>query len=136
MSASAPPRVLVVEDDRTIVGNLVEFLAARGLAVDAAHDGAAALARLASETYDVIVLDLGLPRADGLHVLQQLRRRLALATPVLVLTARDALASKGEAFALGADDDVVKPFALSEVEMRLRACTGARAAPRGRVRLA
>lgn len=121
MSASAPPRVLVVEDDRTIVGNLVEFLAARGLAVDAAHDGAAALARLASETYDVIVLDLGLPRADGLHVLQQLRRRLALATPVLVLTARDALASKGEAFALGADDDVVKPFALSEVEMRLRA---------------
>jgi DNA-binding response OmpR family regulator len=95
MSASAPPRVLVVEDNRTIVGNLVEYLAARGLAVDAAHDGAAALARLASETYDVIVLDLGLPRADGLHVLQQLRKRLALATPVLVLTARDALASKG-----------------------------------------
>lgn len=121
MSAPAPPRVLIVEDDRTIVGNLVEYLEARGLAVDSAHDGAAALARLASDTYDVIVLDLGLPRADGLHVLQQLRRRLAVATPVLVLTARDALASKAEAFELGADDYVVKPFALAEIEMRIRA---------------
>ncbi|GIL05367.1 response regulator transcription factor [Betaproteobacteria bacterium PRO7] len=121
MSAPAPPRVLIVEDDRTIVGNLVEYLEARGLTVDSAHDGAAALARLASDTYDVIVLDLGLPRADGLQVLQHLRRRLAVATPVLVLTARDALASKAEAFELGADDYVVKPFALAEIEMRIRA---------------
>jgi DNA-binding response OmpR family regulator len=121
MSALPPPRVLIVEDDRTIVGNLLEYLEARGLAVDSAHDGAAALARLAADTYDVIVLDLGLPRADGLHVLQQLRRRLGIATPVLVLTARDALASKAEAFELGADDYVVKPFALAEIEMRIRA---------------
>jgi DNA-binding response OmpR family regulator len=121
MSEPAPPHVLIVEDDRTIVGNLVEYLEARGFAVDSAHDGAAAMARLASDTYDVIVLDLGLPRAEGLHVLQHLRRRLAVATPVLVLTARDALASKTEAFSLGADDYVVKPFALAEIELRIRA---------------
>jgi DNA-binding response OmpR family regulator len=121
MSAPVSPRVLIVEDDRTIVGNLVEYLEVRGLTVDSAHDGAAALARLASDTYDVVVLDLGLPRADGLQVLQHLRRRLAVATPVLVLTARDALASKAEAFELGADDYVVKPFSLAEVEMRIRA---------------
>ncbi|MEW5880045.1 MAG: response regulator transcription factor [Pseudomonadota bacterium] len=121
MSAAAPPRVLIVEDDRTIVGNLVEYLEARGFAADSAHDGAAAIARLASDTYDAIVLDLGLPRTDGLQVLQHLRRRLAVATPVLVLTARDALASKAEAFELGADDYVIKPFALAEIEMRIRA---------------
>ncbi|MFZ5539763.1 MAG: response regulator transcription factor [Pseudomonadota bacterium] len=121
MSAPAAPRVLIVEDDRTIVANLVEYLEARGLAVDSAHDGAAAIARLASDTYDVIVLDLGLPRTDGLQVLQHLRRRLGIATPVLVLTARDALASKAEAFELGADDYVVKPFALAEIELRIRA---------------
>lgn len=121
MSAAAAPRVLIVEDDRTIAGNLIEYLEAHGFTVDPAHDGQAAIARLAADTYDVIVLDLGLPRTDGLHVLQHLRRRLALATPVLVLTARDALASKTEAFSLGADDYVVKPFALAEIALRLRA---------------
>lgn len=121
MSALPPPRVLIVEDDPTIVANLVEYLEHRGLAADCAHDGAAAIARLGSSTYDVIVLDLGLPRANGLQVLQHLRRRLAVATPVLVLTARDALTSKTEAFQLGADDYLVKPFALAEVELRIRA---------------
>jgi DNA-binding response OmpR family regulator len=121
MLALAPPRVLIVEDDPTIVANLVEYLAGRGLAVDSAYDGAAAIARLGSSTFDVIVLDLGLPRADGLQVLQHLRQRLAVATPVLVLTARDALTSKMEAFQLGADDYLVKPFALAEVELRIHA---------------
>jgi DNA-binding response OmpR family regulator len=121
MSAPPSPRVLIVEDDPTLVANLVEYLEGRGLAADCAHDGAAAIARLSSATYDVIVLDLGLPRADGLQVLQHLRRRLAVATPVLVLTARDALADKLEAFRLGADDYLVKPFALAEVEARVRA---------------
>lgn len=118
---AAACRVLIVEDDRTIVGNLIEYLEGRGLKVDCAYDGQAAIARLGADTFDVVVLDLGLPRADGLLVLQHLRRVLGLATPVLVLTARDALASKGEAFAAGADDYVVKPFALAEVEMRIAA---------------
>ncbi len=118
---AAPCRVLVVEDDRTIMSNLVEYLEGRGFAVDYAHDGKAALARLGADTFDVIVLDLGLPRVDGLHVLQQLRRTLAVQTPVLVLTARDDLSSKHQAFTIGADDYLVKPFALAEVELRIGA---------------
>jgi len=113
------PRVLVVEDDAVIVANLVEYLEQRGHRVDSAHDGAAAKTRLASDTYDVIVLDIGLPRADGLAVLDHLRRTLGLATPVLMLTARDALSSKIESLGRGADDYLTKPFALAEVEARL-----------------
>jgi DNA-binding response OmpR family regulator len=114
-------RVLVVEDEQTIAANLVEYLEAHGHAVDLAHDGPAAIARVKSATYDVIVLDLGLPRLDGLQVLQQLRRTLGVATPVLVLTARDALSSKLDTFASGADDYLLKPFALAEVQTRILA---------------
>lgn len=113
--------VLVVEDDSTIVGNLVDYLESRGWRVDSAHDGAAAIARVTAESYDVIVLDLGLPRADGHAVLRHLRHTLGRATPVLVLTARDALSSKVESFNLGADDYLTKPFALVEVEARIAA---------------
>ena len=120
-SAVAPCRVLVVEDDPTLVANLVEYLESRGHQVDSAHDGPAAMARLASDTYDVVVLDLGLPRADGLTVLAHLRRVLGRATPVLVLTARDALSSKEQTFGAGADDYLTKPFALAEVALRVTA---------------
>ena len=111
--------MLIVEDERTIAGNLAEYLESRGHPVDVAYDGPAAMARLSSETFDVIVLDLGLPRADGLHVLQHLRHTLGVATPVLVLTARDQLANKLESFAAGADDYLTKPFALAEVQTRI-----------------
>lgn len=114
-------RVLVVEDDRTIAANLVEYLEAHGHAVDWAHDGPAAIARVAHETFDVIVLDIGLPRLDGLSVLKHVRDKLGVATPVLVLTARDQLSSKVEGFQAGADDYVTKPFALAEVQMRIAA---------------
>lgn len=120
MSTSAPIcRVLVVEDDATIVANLVEYLEMRKYQVDVAYDGTAAMTRLSAQTYDVIVLDLGLPRADGQGVLQHLRNTLGLATPVLVLTARDALASKLETLAAGADDYLTKPYSLAEVAMRV-----------------
>ena len=111
--------MLIVEDERTIAGNLAEYLESHGHPVDIAYDGPAAMARLSSETFDVIVLDLGLPRADGLQVLQHLRHTLGVATPVLVLTARDQLANKLESFAAGADDHLTKPFALAEVQTRI-----------------
>jgi DNA-binding response OmpR family regulator len=114
-------RVLVVEDERTIAANLHEYLSARGFEVDLAHDGAAAIARLGAETFDVVVLDLGLPRVAGGEVLERLRRTLRVATPVLVLTARDALGDKLDAFGLGADDYLVKPFAMAEVAVRIAA---------------
>jgi DNA-binding response OmpR family regulator len=121
-TVSGPPcRVLLVEDDRTIATNLHDYLSARGFEVDLAYDGTAAIARIGAETYDTLVLDLGLPRIDGAGVLDHLRRTLGSSTPVLVLTARDALASKLDAFALGADDYLVKPFALAEVAARLTA---------------
>lgn len=128
-AAAAPCRVLVVEDDATIVANLVEYLEMQGHRVDVAYDGTAAITRLSAQTYDVLVLDLGLPRADGQHVLNHLRNVLGLATPVLVLTARDALASKLETLGAGADDYLTKPFSLAEVAMRVavlhRRATGA-----------
>lgn len=112
-------RVLVIEDDATIVANLVEYLEMHHYQVDVAYDGSAAMSRLAAQTYDVIVLDLGLPRADGQQVLSYLRQDLGRATPVLVLTARDALDSKLETLAGGADDYLTKPYSLAEVAMRV-----------------
>lgn len=113
--------VLVVEDERTIAANLVEYLETHGHCVDIAYDGPAAIACVSSGTYDVIVLDLGLPRADGMQVLQHLRAVLGVATPVLVLTARDRLSSKLESLRIGADDYLTKPFALAEVQARIAA---------------
>jgi DNA-binding response OmpR family regulator len=118
-AVAAACRVLVVEDDATIVANLVEYLEMQKYQVDVAYDGAAAMTRLSAQTYDVVVLDLGLPRADGQKVLQHLRHELGATTPVLVLTARDALASKLETLTAGADDYLTKPYSLAEVAMRV-----------------
>ena len=115
------PRVLIVEDDVTICANLCAYMEAKGFVVDVAYDGTSALYRLGVETFDAILLDIGLPGADGLTVLRRLRTELQQATPVLLLTARDDLQDKLAAFAVGADDYVTKPFALAEVEARLRA---------------
>ena len=119
-------RVLIVEDEATIARNCVTFFELQGYSVDIAHDGAAAVARLASDTFDVVVLDLGLPRLDGKRVLDHLRRELSLATPVLILTARDELESKLACFALGADDYLAKPFSLAELEARVQHCIDGR----------
>lgn len=127
MSGDAKPgsrpacRVLIVEDDRTIAANLVEYLEARACLVDLAYDGPAAVKQLERDTFDVIVLDIGLPRMDGLEVLQDARIRLGLATPVLLLTARDRIENKSAGFQAGADDYLTKPFALAEVAMRVKA---------------
>ena len=114
-------RVLVVEDEMTLAANLHHFLTLRGFEVDMAYDGLAATARLSAETFDVLVLDLGLPRADGLQVLEVLRRRLLRETPVLILTARSELEARLKGFEAGADDYLAKPFALAEVEARVLA---------------
>jgi DNA-binding response OmpR family regulator len=114
-------RVLVVEDERTIAANLHEYLDAQGFDVDLAYDGAAALERVAAHPFDVVVLDLGLPRASGTEVLGRMRRALGVAAPVLVLTARTGLGDKLDALSIGADDYLVKPFALAEVAARIAA---------------
>jgi two-component system OmpR family response regulator/two-component system response regulator QseB len=113
-------RILLVEDDPLLGDGLAAGLAQSGYAVDWLRDGEAAVAALAAESFAAVVLDLGLPRRDGLSVLRWLRARRD-ATPVLILTARDRVEDKVQGLDLGADDYVLKPFDLDEVTARLRA---------------
>ncbi|MHB1186200.1 response regulator [Thiobacillus sp.] len=113
-------RILLVEDDRLLGDGLKAGLAQAGYAVDWLRDGEAAVAALSTETFAAVVLDLGLPKRDGLSVLQWLRGRKD-ATPVLILTARDQLEDRVRGLDLGADDYVLKPFDLDEIAARLRA---------------
>jgi DNA-binding response OmpR family regulator len=113
-------RILLIEDQRDIAANIWDFLEHRGFVMDHAADGASGLRMALHGNYDVIVLDLGLPKLDGLDLCRELRTAQR-ETPVLMLTARDTLDDKLTGFAHGADDYVVKPFALKEVEARIRA---------------
>jgi DNA-binding response OmpR family regulator len=114
-------RVLIIEDDSAIAANLYDFLESRGHTVDAASDGVTGLHLAVTGGFDAIILDLGLPAMDGITLCRKLRDEAANDTPVLMLTARDTLDDKLEGFSRGADDYLVKPFALKEVEARLAA---------------
>jgi DNA-binding response OmpR family regulator len=114
-------RILVIEDDRTIAANVYDFLTAKGHEVDAAADGVTGLHLAVSHPFDAIVLDIGLPGLDGLSLCAKLRSEAQIDTPVLLLTARDTLADKLHGFESGADDYLVKPFELKEVQARLLA---------------
>lgn len=113
-------RTLLIEDDRMIGNSLTKALQRAGLVVDWAKDGAAGEAALAAGGYVAVLLDLGLPRRAGLDVLAAARSR-GDRTPILILTARDAVTDRVAALDLGADDYMVKPFELSELLARLRA---------------
>jgi DNA-binding response OmpR family regulator len=113
-------RVLVVEDEAAIADFLVRGLTEQGYAVDLATDGAAALDVLAPASFDVVVLDVMLPKLDGLEVCRRMRER-GDRTPVLMLTARDAIEDRVRGLDTGADDYLVKPFAFTELVARVRA---------------
>jgi two-component system OmpR family response regulator len=113
-------RLLLVEDDTMIGESLRDQLKAERYAVDWVADGEAAQAALLAHRYDLVLLDLGLPRRDGIAVLEGLRRRKDR-TPVLVATARDAIAQRVAALDAGADDYVIKPYDVDELFARLRA---------------
>ncbi|ACA91807.1 two component transcriptional regulator, winged helix family [Burkholderia orbicola MC0-3] len=115
-----PMRILLVEDDRMIAEGVRKALRSDGFAVDWVQDGDAALTALGGETYDLLLLDLGLPKRDGIDVLRTLRGR-GLALPVLIVTARDAVADRVKGLDAGADDYLVKPFDLDELGARMRA---------------
>ena len=112
-------RILVIEDNSDIAANLGDYLEERGHTVDFAADGVTGLHLAVVNDFDAIVLDLNLPGMDGLEVCRKLRQDARKQTPVLMLTARDALESKLDGFDAGADDYLVKPFALQEVDARL-----------------
>jgi two-component system response regulator QseB len=124
-------RLLLVEDDPMIGASVNSGLRQEGHTVDWVRDGAAAELAIANGVYELILLDLGLPRKSGLDLLAHLRRK-GLAVPVLVITARDSVADRVRGLDAGADDYLVKPFDLDELSARIRALMrrhGGRASP-------
>ena len=113
-------RILVAEDDPSLAEVLVQSLRRAGYAVDCVMNGDEADAALAANQFDLLILDLGLPRKSGLDVLRRLRSRRS-ATPVLILTARDSVNDRVAGLDAGADDYLPKPFELAELEARVRA---------------
>ena len=118
---AAPIRALIVEDNRDICGNIATYLEKLGYVLDFAHDGVTAMNLALTNRFDVIVLDLMIPRMHGLTFCQRLRADAGIETPVLMLTARDTLDDRLKGFDAGADDYLVKPFALQELHARIRA---------------
>jgi DNA-binding response OmpR family regulator len=114
-------RLLVVEDNADILANLYGYLEPLGYAIDSACNGFEGLALAADHEYDVIVLDVMLPGLDGIALCRRLRAELRRDTPVLMLTARDTVSDKVLGLRSGADDYVVKPYSLAELEARLQA---------------
>ena len=114
-------KLLVIEDNHALVANLFAYFEVRGHILDAAPDGATGLRLAADNHYDAIILDWTLPRMDGVRVLQALRQCVRKDVPVLMLTAKGETANKIEALRTGADDYLVKPFDLAELEARLLA---------------
>ena len=118
--SQAPARVLVVDDDRAVRESLRRSLEFNGYAVALAADGAEALASISGSAPDVVVMDVMMPRLDGLEATRALRKA-GNDVPILVLTARDAVGDRVEGLDAGADDYLTKPFALQELLARLRA---------------
>ncbi|HED19421.1 MAG TPA: response regulator transcription factor [Gammaproteobacteria bacterium] len=112
--------ILVIEDNPDLVANLYDYLEPKGYVLDAAYDARSGLQFIQDKVYDAVVLDLTLPGMDGLEVCRRIRNA-GVNVPVLMLTARDTLDAKLDGFAAGTDDYLVKPFALQELEARLRA---------------
>lgn len=116
---SKPLRLLIVEDDLALAASIGDWFELDGHSCDYATDGRAALALISDDNFDVILLDVSLPRIDGLEVARHVRK-LGNVTPILMLTARDAIEDRVIGLDSGADDYVVKPFALAEVAARVR----------------
>lgn len=114
-------RILVVEDNRDILANVLDYLSLKGYSVDCAQDGLSGLHLAATEHYDLIVLDIMLPGLDGYQLCKRLREDARRDTPIIMLTARDALDDRLQGLNAGADDYLLKPFALSELVARIEA---------------
>lgn len=114
-------RILIVEDQSALAANLEEFFDEKRYSLDFAADGLTALHLLATQTYDVVVLDVMLPGLSGFEICRRIREDLKSAVPVIFMTARGQLSDKEEGFTLGGDDYLVKPFALRELQLRIDA---------------
>ncbi|GJL75200.1 response regulator transcription factor [Nitrosomonas sp.] len=112
--------ILIVEDIQDIAASIYDYLETSGYTIDAASDGITGLHLAATKDYDVIILDLGLPGIDGVDLCRRLRQDAQRTVPILMLTARNSLEQKLEGFKSGADDYLVKPFALKELAARVK----------------
>lgn len=112
-------RVLIIEDNAEIVANMTEYLGEEQYNLDCAYDGAMGLHLATTNTYDVILLDLNLPGIDGITLCRRLREDSRITTPIIMLTARHTVDEKVLGLQTGADDYLVKPFSLSELEARI-----------------
>lgn len=116
-----PLRILFIEDHADLADNLADYFETKGHVVDMAMDGVTGLHLALTNPYDIIVLDLMLPGMDGLTVCRKLRQEAGQATPLIMLTARVTLDDKVAGFSNGADDYLIKPFELKELELRILA---------------
>jgi DNA-binding response OmpR family regulator len=116
-----PTRVLIVEDQSALAANLEEFFDETAYDLDFAADGLTALHLLATQQYDVVVLDVMLPGLSGFEICRRIRDDLGSSVPVIFMTARGQISDKEEGFTIGGDDYLVKPFALRELQLRIDA---------------
>lgn len=114
-------KVLIVEDNHSIVETISDYLELMDVDIDCAYNGLAAIERLKQDHFDVVIMDIMMPKLDGINTVIQLRNDYHCDTPILFLTAKDTLDDKVNAFKAGGDDYLVKPFAMEELHMRLLA---------------
>ncbi|MCU5783702.1 two component transcriptional regulator [Alcanivorax balearicus MACL04] len=114
-------RILVIEDNPDILANVMDYLQLKGFTVDCARDGVSGLHLAVTQPFDLILLDIMLPGMDGYQLCERLRQDACVATPIIMLTARDALDDRVRGLRTGADDYLIKPFALSELVARIEA---------------
>jgi DNA-binding response OmpR family regulator len=112
-------KILLVEDSKNLALNISDYLESKGYVIDYAADGITALNLMLAQTFDVILLDIMMPGMNGFSVCQKLRDKNGIATPVIMLTAKDTEEDILKGFSVGADDYLVKPFSLPELEARI-----------------
>ena len=114
-------KVLIVDDSHNLTETIADYLELEGMLIDCAYHGEAAINLLSENSYDVIIMDIMMPKLDGISAVRRLREELFCNTPILFLTAKDSLDDKVAAFKAGGDDYLLKPFAMEELSLRLQA---------------
>ncbi|EDP60673.1 response regulator transcription factor [Vibrio sp. AND4] len=114
-------KVLIVDDNHNISETIADYLELEGMTIDCAYHGEAALNLIQENHYDVIIMDIMMPKLDGISTVETLRQELLCGTPILILSAKDTLDDKVAAFNAGGDDFLMKPFAMQELSLRVRA---------------
>lgn len=121
-------KVLIVEDNHHVAETLADYLELEGYTIDCAYHGLSAIQLVKENHYDVIIMDIMMPKVDGISAVKKIREEVMCDTPILFLTAKDSLEDKIAAFQAGGDDYLIKPFAMEELCLRLQAlaCRGGR----------